>query len=239
MEAENAPEDPYKYPSDEDEADARIEEMQHAALQKARQLNNKRLAQAKSSREIGARCAISSRFRNQILVDIISMEVPSFTYSMLTKIPSNTVNRYMRVFKWNDLFFSYRTNSHSTIFEMALEEVIGHDTLQDFAITVRKSLYLFSSKQNAPLLQFTSVSKPTSSCKSSTADRLHTELEADMAKILRPFPSPTPVSEDEQVAGPSRTLKSVADRLQTELEADMAKILRPPPTPNTTFGIHR
>ena len=230
MEAENAPEDPYKYPSDEDEADARIEEMQHAALEKARQLTNKRLALSKTSREVGARCAISSRFRNQILVDIISMEVPSFTYKMLTNIPSNTVNRYMRVWKWNDLFFSYLTNSHSTIFEMALEEVIGHDTLQDFAITVRKSLYLFSTKQNAPLLQFTSVSKRTSSCKSSTADRVQTELQADMAEILRTSPTPTPVSENEQVAGPSRTVTSVADPLQTELEADMAKIHRPPPS---------
>ena len=51
-----------------------------------------------------------------------------------------------------------------------------------------------------------------------------------MAKILCPPRTSTPFSEDEQVAGPSRTVTSVADLLQTELEADMAKIHRPPPT---------
>ena len=223
-------------PSDEvedemaQEAAQRRQELLQQHIHTARTLENKRLAALKSAKSIGVRCAVSSSLRNQVIMDILTFQVPAFSYLMVTIIPQNVGNRYQQELKWDESFFSYLTNSSSRIFDLALNEVWNYPSLHDFAVKVRKSLWILFNRQASALLQFNitlpgdkpvvepgfcrktfgrSTTTLASAKPHSTPKTARTELERDMDEILQPSPSP----EDEPVAGPSSYIPRAKKRV--------------------------
>ena len=117
-------------------------EMQQMRMQESKvihSLHEATQARKRSNREVNARQAIRSQFRNALIYSILEGRDPAFTKSLLTNMPTNTRHYpYFNVFILNYLV------SQQDILDIAKKDLMECDTLKKFCQNIMSALKAFN-----------------------------------------------------------------------------------------------
>ena len=181
-------------------------EMQQMRMQESKvihSLHEATQARKRSNREVNARQAIRSQFRNALIYSILEGRDPAFTKSLLTNMPTNTRHYpYFNVFILNYLV------SQQDILDIAKKDLMECDTLKKFCQNIMSALKAFNRTAIIATGNFFAIS--TSATSVSKRCRLQPSAASTSASHLSSSSDDSVAADSPIVTATSRMIKSRA-----------------------------